>query len=123
MKPSERLVRIHKNLQTLRHALRVIENSVGEIAHAEDYLGVDITCCLSGAEEQTEPKADEPMTIEKVIEKLRSRYPVSMFGDWRSIEDDLTALVEVQARRDATLCFKTGCSDCGKLILDVEGLE
>lgn len=140
MKPSERLLRIHKNLQTLRHALRVIENSVGEIAHAEDYLGVDIKCCLPGAEEQassedetaailaeqkTEPKAIGPMTIEKLIRKLdEGCYDWEKPDDLRAdLQDLVHQAVQSQARRDSDLCFVTACPHCWKLIIQAAGLE
>ena len=53
-------------------------------------------------EQESEPPAAEPMTIPKLVERLREGDCVlpSMYL-WSDIENDLQDLVEAQVRRDA----------------------
>lgn len=48
-----------------------------------------------------EPPAPEPMTVAKVLAKIRAGYPI--WEDWDDCERDLVRLVQDQARRDAAI--------------------
>lgn len=66
---------------------------------------------------ESQPPADELMTIETVMRKALSGQSVNV------LKADLAALVQAQVRRDAETCFTTACSACGKLLLESAGLE
>lgn len=54
---------------------------------------------------------DEPVTIEKLLEKMRAGYPI--FTTWDELEADLKALVENEARRIANLIRNAGLGHVG----------
>lgn len=137
MLSNDRLLVAYNHLQDLRRGVRTVYAALRDIETAEMSLDAEIKRCMQDAKEQlgNMSKADKPMYEPTTIAGVLSRLKTNLcscglpdgFGDWAGVEADLTKLVEAtgkaQARRDATLCFKTACSDCGKLILNAEGLE
>lgn len=103
--------------------VEVIQRMCGEARGACDSNAVTyLNRCrdaLMSPKAKPEPPA-EPMTIPIAVDALRAEWEGT---EWLAVVNALAARIEAQARRDATLCFKTGCSDCGRLILESAGLK
>lgn len=80
---------------------------------------------ILGREAAPEPPPPEPMTVERLMEILRSRHASNGFcdTDWPDVKAELEALVQTQARRCADTCARKGCLPCSYATLKAAGLE
>lgn len=92
------------------------------------FLADKLADCRDKIDLTTAAPAPEPMTVGKVLRKMRAGYPV--WEDWDDCEKDLVALVDSanqeQARRDAEICSGMAGTvarrDCRDAILKAAGL-